>query len=317
MNPIEPFLHSNSGERSNCSRPPYLSPGDKIGLIAAARKVSLEEMKAAKAVFDTWRLVTVEGNFLYGSDRQFGGTDAQRASDLQQMLDDRDIRAIVVARGGYGTVRIIDRIDFSGFSSSPKWIVGYSDITVLHSHINGNLGIETLHAAMPINFTGDGTVSVGVESLRQALFGELQGHAADSHPLNRPGEGRGILAGGNLSVLYSLQGSVSDIDTRGKILFLEDLDEYLYHVDRMMMSLKRSGKLRDIAGLVVGGMTEMHDNAVPFGFTAEEIIREAVDEYDFPVCFGFPAGHIPNNYALYLGREVALSVGKQVEFSFI
>src|ERR1017187_6931867 len=267
--------------------PKYLKTGDKIGIVACARKISREEIQSAIDILNSWGLEVVLGKNLFHADNQYSGTDKERAEDLQAMLDDPSIKAFISGRGGYGTIRIIDKIDFTQFKKRPKWIVGYSDITVLHSHIN-NLKIETLQATMPVNFTKNAEAT---ESLRKALFGEKLNYAIETHPLNRKGNAQGIIVGRNLSLLYALTGSISDIDTKGKILFIEDLDEYLYHIDRMMINLKRSGKLGNLAGLVVGGMTGMKDNAIPFGKTAEEIILDAVKDYNFPVCFNFPAGH--------------------------
>lgn len=288
-------------------RPAYLKKGDKIGITASARKVSKEEMQAGISVLEKWGLEVVLGDSLYKSDHQFGGNDQERTEDLQRMLDNSSIKAIIAARGGYGTLRIIDQLNFDAFKKSPKWLIGFSDITVLHSHIH-QFQIETLHAKMLLNFTKNEASS---ESLRQALFGELKKHEHAPHPLNRIGSAEGELIGGNLSLLYALTGSVSDIHTQGKILFLEDLDEYLYHLDRMMLNLKRAGKLTHLKGLVVGGMTDMKDNPIPFGKNAEEIILDAVKEFDFPVCFDFPAGHVDLNLPLYLGRNVKLEIGKQ------
>jgi len=284
--------------------PAYLHKGDKIGIVASARKISKTEMLPAIELLKQWGLEVVQGKHLFDENNQFAGTDEERAYDLQTMLDDASIKAIIVARGGYGTVRIIDRIDFTGFVKQPKWLVGYSDVTVLHSHIH-TLGIETIHATMPINFLKN---EAATESLHMALFGQKINYNISPYPLNRTGETQAPLVGGNLSLIYSLMGSPSEIDTQGKILFLEDLDEYLYHVDRMMMALKRAGKLAHLAGLVIGGMTDMKDNTVPFGKTAEEIIIDAVKEYNYPVCFNFPAGHVDKNMALFLGRKVSLNV---------
>ena len=235
--------------------------------------------------------------------------------DLQSMLDNENIKAILCARGGYGTVRIIDKIDFSGLVRKPKWIIGYSDATVLHSHIQTNYSIETIHAIMPFNFEQwtklNGQSS---ETLRKVLFGEKLTYNLTVSTLSRQGKTKGTLTGGNLSILYSLCGSKSDIETAGKILFIEDLDEYLYHIDRMMMNMRRTGKLKLLAGLIVGGMSEMKDNTVPYGKTAEEIILEYVEEYDYPVCFGFPAGHIKDNLALILGRKVELNINDKYSF---
>jgi len=290
--------------------PPYLKAGDKIAIVATARKVSPSEMDVAISTLRSWGLQVVTGPHLFGEDNQYSGTDEERASDMQMMLDDKDIRAIICARGGYGTVRIIDSLNFSTFEQHPKWIVGYSDITVLHSHIQTQFGIETLHATMPINFPDEGT-EAATESLRKALFGEPLEYNIGDHPLNKPGNVSGALTGGNLSILYSLIGTPSDIQTQDKILFIEDLDEYLYHVDRMMVNLKRSGKLAGIKGLIVGGLNKMNDNTVPFGKQAEQIIAEYAQDAGIPVCFNFPAGHIADNRALIMGREVQLDIDAQ------
>ncbi len=296
--------------------PPYLKKGDKIALVSPARKITREEMEPAIKLFTSWGLEVVEGEYLYASHNQFAGSDDQRQSDMQQMLDDASIRAIVCSRGGYGTVRIIDRLDFTKFASNPKWIVGFSDVTVLHSHIHRHFKIETLHAVMPVNFKDKCDSNPSFITMKKALFGKELAYKLQSDPANRKGTGTGQLVGGNLSILYSLTNTSSDIDTNGKILFIEDLDEYLYHIDRMMMNLRRSGKLEGLAGLVVGAMLKMHDNAVPFEKTAEQIIAEAVEDYPFPVCFNFPAGHLDDNRALILGREARFEVSSQVFLKF-
>jgi len=296
--------------------PPYLSKDDKIGIIAPARCITFDEVHPSIRVFKKWGLEAELGTNIFRKYNQFAGKDSARLMDIQEMLDDDTIRAVICARGGYGTVRIIDQIDFTGFVKNPKWIVGYSDITVLHSHIHRHMGIETLHAIMPVNITTDDKPDDSLETLRNALFGKIRGYSITATPLARTGEAEGLLTGGNLSILYSLMGSASEIDTAGKILFLEDVDEYLYHIDRMMMNLKRAGKLDKLKGLIVGGMNRMNDNTVPYGKTANEIIAEAVADYDYPVCFDFPAGHGENNLALILGRKVKLRVGVEVELSF-
>jgi len=292
----------------NLIQPEFLKKGDTIGIVACARKISAEELQPAIDILKSWGLNVKTEKNIFNINHQFSGTDEERAEDLQTMLNDSSIKAIISARGGYGTVRIIDKIDFTIFKKAPKWIVGYSDITVLHSHIH-NMGIQTLHATMPINFGVDADAT---NSLRKVLFGETIEYNIPTHPLNKKGTAEGILIGGNLSLLYALCGSASDIDTKEKILFIEDLDEYLYHIDRMMMNLKRSGKLSGLAGLVVGGMSDMKDNTVPFGKTAEEIILDAVKEYTYPVCFNFPAGHIDKNMALVFGKKVNLRVSENV-----
>lgn len=296
--------------------PPDLHHGDRIAIVSTARKVSREDMLPAIRMFRMWGLEIVEGPNLYSTADQFAGSDDQRLQDLQQMLDDDTVRAIVCARGGYGTVRIIDRLDFSKFVMHPKWIAGFSDVTVLHSHIHRHFGIETLHSLMPVNFKDQCDADPPISTLKRVLFGRGLSYLLPGGPGNRSGSCKGQLVGGNLSILFSLSGTSSDIDTTGKILFLEDLDEYLYHIDRMMMNLKRTGKLDRLAGLIVGGMTKMRDNDVPFGKTAQEIIIHAVAEYSYPVCFNFPAGHLEDNRSLILGREVTLEVSEEVRLRF-
>jgi len=296
--------------------PSYLKKGDKIGIAAPARKISLEELQPAIDRFISWGLEPIFASNLFCSDNQYAGTDEERLIGFQELLDNNDINAIICARGGYGTMRIIDKLDFSQFIKHPKWIAGYSDVTVLHSHINANFGTETLHGTMPINFFTN--TPEALESLRKALFGEKLSYVAEKHSLNRTGTTEGIITGGNLSILYALSGSDSDTATNGKILFIEDLEEYLYHIDRMMVQLKRSGKLQNLAGLIVGGMNNMNDNAVPFGKEAYESIAEHVANYDYPVCFGFPAGHIDDNRTLIMGGKVELAVlDKKSEIHFL
>jgi muramoyltetrapeptide carboxypeptidase len=286
--------------------PAYLKSGDSIAIVATARKISREEVQPAIDIFTSWGLKVFISNDLFETDNQFAGNDAHRILAFQKYLDDPTIKSIICARGGYGTVRIIDQLNFSSFVEHPKWIIGYSDITVLHSHIHTHFNIQTLHATMPINMQGFNADEESILSLKSALFGGLISYAFPSHKLNKTGEAKGQIVGGNLSVLYSLLGSSSDIDTMDKILFIEDLDEYLYHIDRMMMNMKRNNKLAHLAGIIVGGMSDMKDNTIPFGKTAEEIIYEHVKEYTYPVCFGFPAGHQKQNFALKLGTEVLL-----------
>ena len=284
-----------------------LNIGDKIGIISTARKISLEELKPSIKLLEEWGLKVVFGKNLFEEDNQFSGTVSQRSSDLQSMIDDDSIKAILCARGGYGTVQIIDKVDFSHLIKNPKWIIGYSDVTVLHSHLH-QLGITSLHATMPINF--EKNTPKALESLKSALFGLGNLTEINHHHFNRFGKVEGEIVGGNLSILYSLLGSDSDINTEGKILFIEDLDEYLYHVDRIMMNLKRNGKLKNLKALIIGGMSDMNDNTIPFGKTAEEIILEYIKEFDFPVCFNFPAGHLDDNRCIRLGVKSVLEVNK-------
>jgi len=291
---------------SETRRPPNLKPGDSIGICSPARKIPLAEIELALKMIEAQGYYPVLGKNMFNEDNQFSGTDAERAEDLQLFLDDPAIQAVLFARGGYGTLRIIDELDFDAFSENPKWLIGYSDITVLHNHLHA-LGFESMHATMPINFGKD---VYSTETLFKAATGHAVTYDATNSTSvkNRPGKCTSQLVGGNLSLIYALQGSVSDLDTYGKILFLEDLDEYLYHIDRMMISLKRAEKIHGLAGLIVGGMNEMKDNTIPFGKNAEEIIASHVDGFDFPVCYGFPAGHDVKNYALPLGRTVHLHV---------
>lgn len=298
-------------------RPPKLQPGDRVGILAPARKVSREELQASITMIKGWGYEVVEGQHLYDEYHQFAGSDRQRASDFQAMLDDESIKAVFCARGGYGSARIIDKIDFRAFCKSPKWIVGYSDITVFHSHISKNYQVQCLHAIMPINFPANCNMTASLSSMKDILEGKNPEYHFDPHPLNRAGKASAELCGGNLSILYSLAGTPSDIDTTGKVLFIEDLDEYLYHVDRMMMNLKRSGKLQGLAGLLVGGMNDMNDNTIPFGKTACEIIAEAVDVYNFPVIFNVKSGHISENLGLIIGGRMDMEAGESCVMRFI
>lgn len=280
-----------------------------MALAAPARAVSPEEMAPAIATLEEWGLKVVVPDGLYERDGQLAGCDGHRAALMQRLLDDPNIAAIVCARGGYGTVRIVDRLDLTRFAEHPKWIVGYSDVTVLHSHLQATLGLPTLHATMPVNFPTDGSPCPATESLRHALFGTPQDIAWGAHPLDRKGTVQGMAVGGNLSILYSLLGSRSQVDTRGKILLIEDLDEYLYHIDRMMQALKRAGMLDGLAGLVVGALSDMHDNTIAWGHTAEEIVAEAVADHNYPVAFNAPVGHIGTaNQAITLGIPLTLTI---------
>ncbi len=277
-----------------------MSVGSKVALVAPARKISYEEISFAIDYIKERGFVPIYDERLFQTHNQFAGNDEERASILQYYLDSDDVDAIICVRGGYGTVRIIDRLNFNIFMQNPKWIVGYSDVTVLHCKLQ-SLGVESIHATMPLNFPTNTRKSL--DTLFDALMGKEISYDFPESPHNIKGEAEGIVVGGNLSVLYSLLGSDIFPDTKDKILFIEDLDEYLYHIDRMMMALERAGVLDNIKGLVVGGMTGMHDNAVSFGMSAEEIILEKVADKNIPVIFNFPAGHFEDNQALILGRK--------------
>jgi muramoyltetrapeptide carboxypeptidase len=285
--------------------PEYLKKGDTIAIVATARKNIDDNLKPAIALMKSWGLEVVIGKSIGLDNHQLAGTDVDRAADFQTQLDNPNIKAIWCVRGGYGTVRMIDLIDFSKFKTNPKWIIGFSDVTVLHSHLN-KLGFASIHGIMPVNIE---KASAAVEeTLRKALFGEKLDYTVPCENENRMGVAEGELIGGNLSILYSLMGSTSQLDCKGKILFLEDLDEYLYHVDRMMMSLKRCGCFDNLQGLVVGSFTKMHDNEIPWGKTAHQIILDVTKQYSFPIVFNFPAGHIHDNNTLILGTKTKLEM---------
>lgn len=288
-------------------QPPYLQKGDTVALVCTARKFSLEEAQPAVALLESWGLHVIYGATIGEDNHQLGGTDALRAADFNAMVANPEVKAIWCARGGYGSVRIIDQIDFEQLKRTPKWVIGFSDVTVFHSQIHQE-GLQSLHGIMA--FSVPKATEVSKESLRKSLFGETVSYEIASHPANRQGSASGVLVGGNLSIVYSLLGSKSALDTAGKILFIEDLDEYLYHLDRMMYNLKRNGYFEELKGLIVGGMTDMYDNSIPFGQDALEIIKAISADYGFPIVFDFPAGHGEANWALRFGATVALEVGK-------
>lgn len=286
----------------------YLKKGDTIGLISPARAIERSQVDPAIAFFEKQGLQVKLGEHIFDVEHQMAGTDENKAKDIQRFIDDKSIKAIVSTRGGYGCVRVIDRLNLEPLAIQKKWFVGYSDVTVFHSDIHSNHHTPTLHATMPINIssTPSPEEAIGNDTLIKALFGEDLIYDLNPHPLNKTGNASGKIIGGNLSMLYSLCGSVSDIDTRGKILFIEDLDEYLYHVDRMIMNLKRTGKLNQLSALVVGSMSDMKDNTNPFGKNAEEIILDHTQEYNYPIYFGFKAGHDKPNCALRLGMKALI-----------
>ena len=285
--------------------PTYLQKGDTVAIVSTARKNIDDNLKPTIDLLEGWGLSVKLGKTIGLDYYQLAGTDEQRTADFQEQMDNPNIKAIWCVRGGYGTVKIIDKLDFTKFKQNPKWIIGFSDVTVLHGHLN-RMGIESLHATMPVAIPR--ATDEAKNSLCAALFGEKLQYTLECDALNHKGKAKGELVGGNLSILYSLLGSESAIDCMDKILFIEDLDEYLYHIDRMLMNLKRNGYFETIDGLIVGGMTTMHDNKIPFGKTAKEIILDHVSEYNFPIVFDFPAGHLNDNRALFFGRKVNLEV---------
>ena len=285
--------------------PPYLQKGDTVAILATARKHIVKSMQPTIDLLESWGLHVVIGKSIGLEENQLAGNDEQRAADLQEQLDNPNIKAIWCARGGYGTVRVVDLIDFTAFKKSPKWLVGFSDVTVLHNHLN-TMGYKSIHGIMPISLAK--ASKEAIESLRLSLFGQPLQYAIDPHPMNRLGKATGELVGGNLSILYSVLGSPSAIDCTDKILYIEDLDEYLYHIDRMMMNLKRNGCLESLKGIIVGSMTDMKDNDIPWGKNALEIVQDVTKQYNIPVIFNFPAGHIHDNRALILGNNVTIEV---------
>ena len=298
--------------------PPFLQPGDKIGIVAPASCIRYEDILPGISLLrDQWKLKIVEGKTLKSAYNQFSATDAERLDDLQTMLNDPSIKAVIAARGGYGCSRIIDQIDFTDFIKSPKWIVGFSDLTVILSQLY-QLGYAGIHAPMVKSMTLEGAEK-GAESLRQLLFGELPGYSVVPHAFNKTGRVVAEMVGGNLCLLAHMIGSPTQIDTEGKILFIEDVNEYLYNLDRMMIQMKRAGKLSHLAGLIVGQFTDMRDNSSPsFGKTAYEIIHEHIAEYDYPVSFDFPVGHVADNRAIGVGMNAYLDVNKEgVELHFL
>ena len=286
--------------------PPFLQPGQRVAIVAPARKISPAEVAAAVQALTSWGLEVVLGESIGAASHQFAGEDALRRRDFQRQLDDTSIRAILCARGGYGTARLIDDLNFSQFTENPKWIVGFSDVTVLNCHLL-RLGYQSIHGVMPVLFEQPGG-EAALASLHAALFGTPTACQAPPYPLNRLGTATGELVGGNLSLLHTITATASQASFAGRILFLEDLDEYLYHIDRMLLHLHRSGQLAGLAGLVVGHFSQMRDNAVPFGQTAYELIDHYAQRYDFPVGYGFPVGHEADNLALVVGRPAMLTV---------
>ena len=288
-----------------------MQKGDTIGLVCPAGLMPIEKVsECIRVLNEVWGFTTKVGKTVGRQFHYFSGTDEERLQDFQEMLDDDLVKAVVCARGGYGLSRIIDKIDFTKFKKQPKWIIGFSDVTILHSHIYRNYNTSTLHAPMANAFNNDGYKNEFVQSLRNALEGKKLKYQCAVHDFNKRGTAIGELVGGNLALLTHLIGTDSDIKTKGRILFLEDVGEYLYNVDRMLQQLKRSSKMDKLAGLIIGGFTDMKDTETPFGQSVYEIIRDAVKEYDYPVCFGFPVSHEKENYALKTGVGYKLKVGK-------
>ncbi|WP_443937135.1 S66 peptidase family protein [Pedobacter sp. MW01-1-1] len=296
-------------------QPPYLKKGDKIALVCPAKKLP-KSIDYAISVLKSWGLEVIIGESVYAEYHQFAGNDALRTKDIQRFLDDPAIRAIISGRGGYGSIRLIDDLDFTKFKQNPKWFVGFSDITVILSHLIAQTNTKCFHAQMPYTF--EEATKESIESLKQLLFGEKPSYRYASDFENQTGACTGTLIGGNLTLLCSVQGSASEMDFDNKILFLEDVGEQEYSIDRMLRMLKRAGKLKNLNGLIIGAFNEISEEKIPFGQTADEVIWEIIKEYKYPVCFNFPSGHIENNLAMMLGAEIELNVeSNNVTFNYL
>jgi len=288
--------------------PPYLKKGDTIGIVCPAGYMPAAKAQTCIETFQQWGLKVSVGKTLGSQFNYFSGTDEERLQDLQQMLDDKNINAIFCGRGGYGLSRIIDQLDLSKFKRNPKWIIGYSDVTILHAHLYTSIKTASLHSPMASAFNDGGAENEFVQSLRKAITGKKINYNCAAHLLNKKGIAEGELIGGNLSLVCHLIGSVDEFDTRNKILFLEDVGEYIYNIDRMFMQLKRANKLDKLAGLIIGGLTEMKDTTIPFGQNIHDLILDKVAVYNYPVCFDFPVSHSERNYALKIGVKHLLNV---------
>lgn len=291
---------------------PPLQKGDKVAIVAPAGRISYDYVFTGKTILESWDLQVVVGEYARGDNyHQYAGTDEQRQSDLQKHIDDKEIKAIFFARGGYGSVRIIDKLNFNALKESPKWLIGFSDITIFHSFINKKLGIDTIHGPMPVSFSPANSNDFSLTRLQNLLFGvNSNAFSYEKHALNQMGTATGELVGGNLSILYSLRGTDFEYNYENKILFIEEVGEYLYHLDRMMNNLYHGKILEKVNGIIVGYLTHMKDNDYGFGKSAEEIISEYTSRFSIPVAFGFPGGHEKPNYALQIGRQLKMLVNE-------
>lgn len=289
---------------------PYLKKGDIIGIVCPAGFLSLEKATTCIETLKAWGYQVKIGKTLGSQFHYFSGTDSERAEDLQEMLDDKNVTAILCGRGGYGVSRIIDRLNFTKFKKYPKWLIGFSDITVLHAALNRNIKFASIHASMAGAFNDGGAENEYVKSIRKLLKGQLSNYTCPTHSFNSLGKASGELIGGNLSLIVHMIGTPTAYQTKNKILFIEDLGEYIYHIDRMFLQLKRAGYLEGLAGLIIGGFTDINDTTVPFGMTVYETLREHLKEYKYPICFDFPVSHATQNFALKVGAMHQLLVGK-------
>ncbi|MEP6846354.1 MAG: LD-carboxypeptidase [Panacibacter sp.] len=290
--------------------PPSLRKNDTIGIICPAGYMHAMKAQTCIETLQQWGFKVKIGKTLGNQFNYFSGTDEERLQDLQQMLDDKEVKAILCGRGGYGLSRIIDKLDFKKFRRYPKWIIGYSDITILHAHLYTKLKIASIHSPMAAAFNDGGAGNEFVQSLKKAITGKKSNYHCAAHSLNKRGDAKAELIGGNLSLICHLMGSADEFITNNKILFLEDVGEYIYNIDRMFMQLKRAGKLNNLAGLIIGGFTDLKDTTIPFGQKVYDLILDKVAEYNYPVCFDFPVGHSNRNYALKIGVKHTFTVSK-------
>lgn len=299
--------------QNNLIQPPFLKPGDTVAIVAPSGilKNKEGEVNQAKALLSSWGLHVILGSNVFRQNNHFAGTDAQRASDLQEALDDKSVSAIWCARGGYGAVRILDLLDFTELKKYPKWLIGYSDITAIHNQLN-NEGVQSIHALMCVSLTEDlSEIQTSVDTFKSAIFGETLTYELEGSDYNRVGSTSGQLVGGNLTMLHTMLGSTTGINTDGKILFIEEIGEYKYHIDRMLQSLKRAGYFDNCVGLIVGDMSKLRKNTTQWGSSIEQLILDALSDCDFPIAFNMPAGHEKDNRALIMGTTVDLKVTKE------
>ena len=308
---------STVGDETLFISPTFLKAGDIIGITAPAGYITSDEIRSAVQKMETWGYKIKIGETIDKRDFTFGGTDEERARDFQQMLDDPKIKAIMCARGGYGVVRIIDKLNWDKFKIKPKWIIGFSDVTVIHSHLNKNFGIASIHSKMCNSFPDDWSLAEPIqietiEAIQLALSGEKMKYTVTPNPQNKLGTADGVLIGGNLKMLETLAGTRSDLNTAGKILFVEDTGEYMYSIDRMFWNLKRTGKLSLLKGLIIGGFkVKVDEDSDDFGRTLQDVVLEKIKAYHYPVCFDFPVGHQRNNYALKCGVKHRLTISSE------
>lgn len=300
----------------NKLKPSYLKPGDAVGIISPSFCIDEEKLNNAVKILEGWDLNVRLGKNVLSRSGPFAGTDEERLSDLQEMTSDPSIKAVICSRGGYGISRIIEKADFTSLKKNPKWYVGFSDITVLHLWLNEMYNLISIHSDMPLNFDNPDKTPETLSTLRDALTGRLKRVKWEGR-MERPSSVTSEVTGGNLSLLISMMGTSAEPRTRGKILFIEEVGEYYYHLDRMLITLKMAGKLKRLSALIVGGLNEMNDSRIPWGKSAEDTVLDVVKEYDYPVLFNFPAGHLPDNRAFYIGGDARIEInGNKASLSF-